>query len=250
MRLFLFLITLLLLTLPSLYAQEKEYSLNVDAIWDADNETMRDTSGKAITGMVKGYDEIGKLISTDPYKDGKRDGILTVYLFIGGETRKLEYPFKNGKKEGTIRLYYGNGKVSLETPYKDDFAEGISKTYFNDRDGYVEAEYPYVKGRIHGLAKLYHSTGELRVETFYKDGLEEGISKEYRRDGTLRNEVTMRYGRKNGLAKYYYRNGSILEVQYKDDAIESALCVGRNPIPEGRIGNGRDWLYEVCKMQF
>jgi antitoxin component YwqK of YwqJK toxin-antitoxin module len=168
-----------------------------------------------------------------------------------GFSRKLEYPFKNGKKEGIIRLYYGNGKLSSEIPYKDDSAEGVSKTYYDNKYGAVETEYPYVRGRVHGPVKLYHSAGELRVETLYKDGLEEGISKEYSWAGTPKNEVTMRGGRENGLAKYYDEKGNILEVLYKDGAIESALCVGRNPIPERLMYNGWDyWFYWVCDQQF
>lgn len=61
------------------YAQEKEYTLNIDAIWDKVAETMRDAGGSPITGIVKSYHENGNVKFEFPYKDGKRNGITKRY---------------------------------------------------------------------------------------------------------------------------------------------------------------------------
>jgi antitoxin component YwqK of YwqJK toxin-antitoxin module len=232
-----------------IYAQVKEYTINVDAVWDNVTETMQDANGKLLTGIVKSYNESGKVVTAAAYKNGKKDGISTRYVHRGDETLKIEYSYKNGKLDGFIRQYDRDGELSSETPYKDGFAEGVARLYYK---GKLAGECIYVKGKMHGLAKeyygsgaissegfvkngemdglrkSYYESGAIRAEIFYKNGLEEGMDKKYNKDETLNHEINMKGGKKEGTAKYYYKNGKILEVQYKDDTAESAFCVDNN----------------------
>jgi antitoxin component YwqK of YwqJK toxin-antitoxin module len=229
------------------YAQVKEYTSNIDAIWDNTAEIMRDTDGSPITGTVKSY-----------YENGNTN---------------YEFTYKNGKPDGITKRYRDNGIMFFELSYKDGKLEGFIKHY--RENGTIMFEIPYVNGKKEGIMRDYYENGAMRLEVPHKDDLEEGIDKEYYEDGSLKHEINMKGGKIEGLAKYYYKNGRILEVQYKDGTAKSAFCVDNNGLrtplaiiardaeqSEATRGNLPDSnrgvlpphfnpsLYEVCEQQF
>jgi antitoxin component YwqK of YwqJK toxin-antitoxin module len=74
------------------------------------------------------------------YKNGKKDGITTVYLLIKDENNNVS-----------------NKILFSEENYKDDILDGLS-TYYKDEKVYAEIN--YINGIREGVAKYYYGTGE------------------------------------------------------------------------------------------
>jgi antitoxin component YwqK of YwqJK toxin-antitoxin module len=121
------------------YAQEKEYTIDVDASYDNATGTYQDTSGKPITGLLKGY-----------YNSGH-----TFY----------EYPFKNGIADGHYKRYYESGKIMREATYKNGNPEGIAKDYYEN--GRIWKEWNFKAGYREGLGKVHISNGAI-LEIYFK----------------------------------------------------------------------------------
>jgi antitoxin component YwqK of YwqJK toxin-antitoxin module len=71
------------------------------------------------------------------WKDGKKEGPVKVYNEEGiftGEAR-----FKNGKFHGPFKMYYSNGKLMSEVNYVDGKKEGMEKDYY-DGAGTLESK--------------------------------------------------------------------------------------------------------------
>jgi antitoxin component YwqK of YwqJK toxin-antitoxin module len=166
MRLYISVFTFLLILLLTAGCSRsvKEYSLDIDAFKDNATDTMRDSDGKPITGVVKRFFDSGELMSETFYNNGKRDRFHRIY-YKSGELH-LEFTSKNGKAAGT-KSYYENGRIRFEIPFKDGEAEGVWKEYYEN--GEIEAEIAYKSGKKEGLTKYYFQTGVLEIQ--HKDNL-------------------------------------------------------------------------------
>jgi antitoxin component YwqK of YwqJK toxin-antitoxin module len=125
------------------YAQEeKEYTFDVDAFYDGATETYQDTSGKPITGLLKGYYQSGKIFE--------------------------EYHFKNGKVHGLYKRYYESGKIMRETTYKNGKPERLAKMYYDN--GKIWEEWNFEAGYREGLGKVHAGNGAV-LEIYFKKGI-------------------------------------------------------------------------------
>ena len=105
--------------------------------------------------------------SITPYVDGKMEGLRVEFSNNGQLEKSMEYHngmlhgyykelrynttreeryYENGKLEGTVRIYYDNGKIMEEGLYKNGTRDGISKWY--DQEGNVTIEYEYKNGEL------------------------------------------------------------------------------------------------------
>ncbi|MBL7873165.1 MAG: toxin-antitoxin system YwqK family antitoxin [Cyclobacteriaceae bacterium] len=104
---------------------------------------------KSITSYVNGKKEGAALEFNDNGQLTKRSNYHLDQL--DGEYREFNYTivkeerfYKNGKLEGTVKIYYPDGKVMEEGLYKMGTRDGISKWY--DQQGNVTIEYEYQNG--------------------------------------------------------------------------------------------------------
>ena len=105
--------------------------------------------------------------SITPYVDGKMEGLRVEFNNNGQLEKSMEYHngllhgdykemrssltkeeryYENGKLEGTVKIYYDNGKIMEEGLYKNGTRDGISKWY--DQEGNVTIEYEYKNGEL------------------------------------------------------------------------------------------------------
>jgi antitoxin component YwqK of YwqJK toxin-antitoxin module len=78
---------------------------------------------------------------------------------------KSEINFVNGKREGSAKTFYENGKTKQEATFKDDKKVGPYTEYYDN--GNKKLECIYVNGFISGIYKEYHSNGNLKLLTRY-----------------------------------------------------------------------------------
>ncbi len=137
--------------------------------------TVNDNNGKVTTsGLYRNKQREGSWVEYYPsgltksittYIDGKKEGVTLEFNDNGqlskrinfhldqldGDYREFNYTtvkeerfYKNGKLEGTVKIYYPDGKVMEEGLYKNGIRDGISKWY--DQQGNVTIEYEYQNG--------------------------------------------------------------------------------------------------------
>ncbi len=122
------------------------------------------------------------------YLDDKREGIA--YYYYPDEKIKQQISYRNGKKQGVAKDFDHNGMVITLYEYHNDYMisreyinrldkegrkTGTWKTFFPD--GKVNEELFYKDGQLHGNTKIYSERGTLVNERNYQEGrlVEEGI---------------------------------------------------------------------------
>ena len=98
------------------------------------------SENKAYTGTLEGYNERGVL-----------------------EARK---EFKNGKMDGSSKIFYPNGKVLSEATFKDGNQVGVQKDYYED--GKIKAELPYKNDVIERYYERILSKWKIKIKYFYE----------------------------------------------------------------------------------
>jgi antitoxin component YwqK of YwqJK toxin-antitoxin module len=102
--------------------------------------------------------------------------LLVLFMFVGianaqevcqynygdGNVQVLDnktYYYKNELLNGVLCIDRGNMK--MEYPYKNGVREGITKMY---REGRLFAEIPFKNGLMEGIFKMYHESGSFRLK--------------------------------------------------------------------------------------
>ena len=117
-----------------------------------------------VTGIATGSED-GMLMETN-YKDGKTDGLTTVWFENGQLEGKVNY--KDGKTDGLSKFWFENGQLKGEINFKDGKEDGLKKRW--DINGHLEDESNYKDGELDGLSKTWHLNGQLQSEVNWKDG--------------------------------------------------------------------------------
>jgi antitoxin component YwqK of YwqJK toxin-antitoxin module len=112
------------------------------------------------------------------------------YYYSG--RKQGEGTFINGRVNAHRKMYYQNGKISVEKDYKDGIENGFEIEYYEDgslkqkgefvnkkEEGIWESFYPngqvklrskYKTGEIYDTATKYYSTGKIKEVVFIKNG--------------------------------------------------------------------------------
>jgi len=94
-------------------------------------------------GITLEFNDNGQLSKRTNYHLDQLDGDYREFNYT---TVKEERFYKNGKLEGTVKIFYPDGKVMEEGLYKNGTRDGISKWY--DQQGNVTIEYEYQNGTL------------------------------------------------------------------------------------------------------
>ncbi len=95
-----------------------------------------------LNGTYFEFDKRGYLVSQAGFKNDELDGRVIKYLY-GKPTEVSE--FKNGKLDGTKRVYSRSGQIQEEVEYKNGKVNGFMR-YYND-EGQKIMEYEYKNGK-------------------------------------------------------------------------------------------------------
>ena len=77
---------------------------------------------------IEVFFENGRKSGEGTYKDGKKDGLYTMWYENGQKSK--EGTFKDGIRDGLYTEWYENGQKKVESTYKD--GEVISEKYWNE----------------------------------------------------------------------------------------------------------------------
>jgi antitoxin component YwqK of YwqJK toxin-antitoxin module len=108
----------------------------------------------------------GSLLSEENYKEGKKDGISRTYY--GGDGIAELTGWKDGMQEGPWEQYYSDGKLKLKGNYREGLRDGPVTTYFTS--GKLLMEGQYVAGNADGTWTYYDETGIPEKREHYQSG--------------------------------------------------------------------------------
>ena len=168
---------------------------------------MNYVNGK-LNGYFKNFDESGKLLSINLYKNGE---ILQQDISEEPKVdeKKEYYPsgkpksvggFLNGVPIALHREYSADGKV-IKAKYYDETGTVISMGQVNEFNKKI------------GLWKFLYKTGELKAEGKYNKNRKTGKWKYYYKSGKLEQEGNFKRSKYDGLWKWYYESGELLREE-------------------------------------
>ena len=164
-------------------SQPKEY-MSQDISCDFDTGICVDKKGSKLNGKVLAYE--GDVLISD-----------------------IEY--KNGKENGTVKLYRVNGKIYLEGVYSNGKPNGVIKEY--DEEGNLFATNEFKDGVLNGHSVIYGKNNKIIKDWTFKDGKEAGVGRVYYENGNVNLEVDFT----NGVLKSFYENGKENTVAHFND---------------------------------
>jgi antitoxin component YwqK of YwqJK toxin-antitoxin module len=156
-------------------------------------------------GITRRYDEEGKIIGGEVYKDGilLAEGVTDEKGYKQGKWKeyyptgqlKAEGEYLNDRKTGPWTFYHLNGKIEQKGQYtKDGKPTGDWRWYYDS--GNLLREESFIKGKPEGQMIEYSDSGKVITKGLFTDGLKEGDWFEI--DGDEKSAGVYRNGQKEG----------------------------------------------------
>lgn len=107
----------------------------------------------------------GALCEKGNYKNGKLNGIVTMYYENG--QKKSETSYSGDSLNGISREWFANGKLMSEISYKNGTFDGINATWYED--GRIRTKGNYINGKLNGDVLVWNEKLKLYYIEVYKD---------------------------------------------------------------------------------
>ena len=115
------------------------------------------------------------------YKNEIYNGRFIDYYYSG--RIQGEGIMKNGKLEGIRKMYFQNGKISVERNYTNSISDGLEKEYYED--GTLKQKGVFINGKEDGIWETYFPNGQVKQRTNLKNGIVDGESTIYYSTGKI-----------------------------------------------------------------
>jgi antitoxin component YwqK of YwqJK toxin-antitoxin module len=220
-------------------------------------------------GKWKTYYKDGTIRSDGFYKDGKKNGVFKEYDKNGSliEINKFEDDIADVDAEESVILdirttYYEDGKVKTIGTYKEGKKEGTHRVY--DKEGKIINSFIYNEGEViaegiideqglyQGEWKFYFAKDSLKSTGEYVDSKKEGKWTYFYPNGTKKQVGKFKDGKATDTWYWYYENGEIhREESYykgKEDGHSIEYDELGNVITEGDYIDGYKegkWYYKI-----
>ena len=132
------------------------------------------------------FDEDGYLTAKGVYYKQLRDSTWNYYSGQGKRLVAVENYVK-GKKHGSAKVFFENGKVAEENNWADDLKHGEEIHYFDN--GKRKMRQKYSNGKLEGTCIYYNSHGNIVLKGEYKNGLMQGIWSHFDDNGKVVQEI-------------------------------------------------------------
>lgn len=170
-----------------------------------------------LEGVSKFYDQLGRLVKEENYKNNILDGVAREFYPDGKP--KSETPYKMGKKHGVVKTFNEYGLLESEATFENDALVGLVKLYGYYPDGALKETYATtVDGVLTGQKRIYFNSGMLAAEENYENGKLDGIRRTYYDNGFLEKAQTWRRGFQVGDERVYFPNGKRKEENQFNEA--------------------------------
>nr|QYA18480.1 MORN repeat-containing protein [Clandestinovirus] len=161
------------------YTKNKHRTDFLNRLYVSERTTANYKDGK-LNGLFTVWNHFSGKRYTATYLDGKLHGKETKYHLSGGVAEVTHYI--HGVRHGTHKEFEMDGELTLECEYKDDKLDGPYVEY-KDRKRVVMAGYR--KGELHGTKMCFRPNGEISREEFWVQG---GMDKCTKHPSTQKNK--------------------------------------------------------------
>ena len=149
----------------------------------------------------------------------------------------------NGKREGTWKFYYPNGKIKEIADYKADSFHGKRIAYYENGNIYTSAHYNMgvfvdsfflyfnngqlrsecwfdSSGKAQGIYKIYYETGEISLIGRSVDNMDVDTARGFYKNKQLSYLIPYKNGKIEGALLYFDEDGKIVKKEiYKNDSL-------------------------------
>lgn len=185
---------------------------------------------KKTCGMYKHYDYYyGYLSYQCNMIDGKTEGIMYDYYGNGNVYKETNY--QNGKREGIMQERNGKHLIKRMN-YADDMLNGLYEEWF--RDGQPKIKCTYNNNRKDGLYEEWHENGYIKIMCWYENGYIDGLYEEWFETGEL-------------IKSYVYRKNKLMSknVIQMSKTLKNKL----DKIDNDKRTSERNWrLMTLCNL--
>jgi antitoxin component YwqK of YwqJK toxin-antitoxin module len=150
-----------------------------------------------IPHIVKNHSDLKFIFHQDTLYYGKEryDGYL-IKEYKQGDTAVF-IGYLNGLEEGISKKWYPNRQVSEIRLYHQGKKTGTHKGYWEN--GKLMFEYDFLNGEHNGMAQNWYKNGQRYKIFHYKMGYEDGSQKAWWENGVIRANYVVKNGRRYGL---------------------------------------------------
>jgi antitoxin component YwqK of YwqJK toxin-antitoxin module len=114
------------------------------------------------------------------------------YSVFGQEKKRAEKNYKDGKRNGLSTLWYESGQMQSKANYTGGKQNGLETVWY--MNGQKGAEGNYKDGKRDGLWMEWHTNGPKWKVINYKGGKEDGLWTEWSDEGTITKKATYKSG--------------------------------------------------------
>jgi antitoxin component YwqK of YwqJK toxin-antitoxin module len=161
------------------------------------------------------YDQKGNKVSEGKLQNKIPNGTWKYYHLESKTIMTIE-SYKNGKLDGTKKIFYNNSMLAEETNYSLGIKNGIAKTFAEN--GKPLDSHSYKNGQYQGLASYYDGNGNKMYEGNYANGKRVGLWKFFEQNKVIKEVKAAQFSKE--LIKYEQRNleqVSKTEAQFKEE---------------------------------
>lgn len=151
-------------TIPSVYTKATDNNLKYH------NDTLY-TGNSWYTGFLYSLDTHGDTIQLLGYYNGLREGMQRIWY--DKNTLCEERFYINGKKEGTHKAWWPDGKPKFIFTASNDEYEGEFKEWY--ASGLLGKQFHYVNGQEEGSQRLWWDNGSVRANYVIREGRKYGL---------------------------------------------------------------------------
>ncbi len=110
---------------------------------------------------------------------------------------KAQEEFLKGRRHGTLKKWFANGRMAFSSSYKSGRREGVTESWWSN--GNKRSKTQYVNDRPDGEAWRWYRGGEDFKKYNYVAGVPVGLQRAWRLNGKLFSNFEIRNGRAYGL---------------------------------------------------
>lgn len=113
------------------------------------------------------------------------------YYYSG--RKQGEGTFINGRVNAHWKMYYQNGKISVEKDYKDGIEDGFEIEYYED--GSLKQKGEFANGKEEGIWESFYPNGQVKLRSKYKTGEIYDTATKYYSTGKVKEVVFIKNGK-------------------------------------------------------
>ena len=163
-------------------------------------------------GVYLEFDKGGALVLQESYNMGKLDGEQKKYGFAQNtRVLKSSLSYKNGVYDGLNTEFTETGLVRNQTQYKEGKKHGTSRWYYNN--GKMAMLQTYSNDMLNGPQKIYNQQGNVTSEGDNQNNQKSGVWTEYYDNGKIKSQGAYTADKQTGTWKYFDENGTLTRTE-------------------------------------